>query len=273
MRRALCALGEDLAPPTESPSDFTPPAPALYAVPCSRLTTPEARRCAVGYAIAADYWARHPYGDRLLPRIVWSVDISDLTWPNRIHGLDLPAPLLREAYERSSLVAELRKGGRPVRRFADLTLTELKQEARTATYWVGLEPVAACRSPYVAGLRAELVQRSQDGDPRHNEQERTRAAMIDLDGAGNVDFSRERGCTASQLRRLLARYRALHEDRGLSMRQAHRVMAREWGCSPKTIEALLADARRYERIQDVWEDYRDSQEQRDHAPSIENPPA
>jgi membrane peptidoglycan carboxypeptidase len=56
-------------------SAHTPVSPALYAVPCSALTTPETRRRAIGAAIAGDYWARELYQGRPLPRLVWSVAI------------------------------------------------------------------------------------------------------------------------------------------------------------------------------------------------------
>jgi hypothetical protein len=76
-----------------------------------------------------------------------------------------------------------------------------------------------------------------------------------LDRAGYVDFSCARGCTATQLQRLIARYRFLRTQRGLSMRQAHTRLAREWHRTAKRIEALLSDARRYECIRETWEDY------------------
>lgn len=59
----------------------------------------------------------------------------------------------------------------------------------------------------------------------------------------------------------------------MPMRRAEKVIAREWGLTPKRIEALPIDARRYERIQQIWEDYRESQESRDLVQSIEHPPA
>ena len=82
-----------------------------------------------------------------------------------------------------------------------------------------------------------------------------------------MDFNRARAHGAEELQDLLARYRALRSQ-SLSMRRAHRVLARERGLRPKRIEALLSDARRYERIQEVWEDYRDSMASLEGTPAM-----
>lgn len=123
MGRALRPLGGDFAPLGPFPSDSTPQTPALYAVPSARLTTPEGRRYTAGCAIVASYWARTPYQGRLVPRLTWSVEPEDVASASRIHVLDLPPKLLRQALTRSPVVAELERGGRRVRPLADLPMT------------------------------------------------------------------------------------------------------------------------------------------------------
>jgi hypothetical protein len=182
MRRALGPLGEDLAPPRECPSNFTPQAVALYAVPCARLRTPEARRLGVGFAIIGDYWARQPYRGRLLPRMVWSLEPQELCSPARIHVLDLPPKLLRRALTRSPVVAACRAGGRPAQGFAELAWPELEQEAAAAASFVALEPIASSESPYLMGLRRELLRRSHDEDQDDEARGKARDLMTDLDG-------------------------------------------------------------------------------------------
>jgi hypothetical protein len=265
MRRALEPLGEDLAPPTEIPSDSTPSTPALYAVPGASLTTPEGRRRGLGYAIAGQYWACHHDTGQRLPWIVWSVEPWALVSPARIHVLDLPPNLLRRALMLSPLVADLRAGGRPAQCFAELAWPELEQEAAAAASFIALEPIASSESPYLMGLRRELLRRSHDDDEGDEARKKARDLMADLDRAAGVDFNRARSHGGEKLQDLLARYRALRSQ-SLSMWRAHRVLARKRGLRPKRIEALLSDARRYERIQEVWEDYRDS------VTSFEGPP-
>jgi hypothetical protein len=214
MRRALGPLGKDLAPPAEIPSDSTPPTPALYAVPGASLTTPEDRRRGIGYAIAGHYWACHHDAGQPLPRIVWSVEPWALVSPARIHVLDLPPNLLRRALMRSPLVADLRAGGRPAQRFAELAWPELEQETAATAYFVALEPIASSESPYLMGLRRELLRRSHDEDEDDEAREKARDLMTDLDGAASVDFNRARAHGAEKLQGLLARYRALRSGSG-----------------------------------------------------------
>src|SRR5262245_34823937 len=254
MRRALCAVDEDVPPPTESLSDTMPATPALYAVSTVSLTTPKDRRLGIGSAIVADYWAHRPYHGRPLPLIVWLVPLWAFSSLDRIHALDLRGSLLRQALAQSPWVAQLRRGGRRVRRFADLMLHGLEQEAVAAGAFVALDPVAACQSPYLTGLRAELLRQSHDGDARADERDRSRCSLLALDTAAHADRSGARGYTATSVERCLVRYRTLR-SRGLSMRQAHARLAHEARRTPKRIEALLGDARRAERIAQVWADY------------------
>src|SRR5262249_22101454 len=109
--------------------------------PCRQLDHAEDRRLGIGSAIVADYGARRPYHGRPLPLIVWLVPPWAFSSLDRIHALDLRESLLRQALAQSPWVAQLRRGGRPVRRFADLMLQGLEQEAVAAGAFVALDPV------------------------------------------------------------------------------------------------------------------------------------
>jgi hypothetical protein len=243
MRRALALLGEDLAPPTES----TPRTPALYAVPGASLTTPEDRR-------RTDVAASGTRSPAITGRATttradrsrgWSGPWRSGTgrhWAgftcSTCPGRSFWRPIGGRSSSRRFKMA-VRRGPSPRSRWL-----KLEREASDATGFVTLDPVAANLGLYTCGLRAELIRRSQDGDPRHNEPERARAAKEALDRAG---VSRERGCTAAELDRLLARYRSLHP--GMAMRRAHQVLAHEWGlrpkrgrCAPEQRPAVRADS-------------------------------
>jgi hypothetical protein len=144
----------------------------------------------------------------------------------------------------------------------------LEREAAAAASFVALEPIASSESPYLTGLRRELLRRSHDDDEDDEARQKARDLVTDLDGAAGVDFNRARARGAEELQDLLARYGRL-KGQGLPMRRAHKVLARERGYkATKTIEGLLRDARLLERILGAWEDYRDSVASLGRAPAI-----